>query len=816
MGIFNETAPKLWALGLPVMPLYPKDKAPIITNWQSLAERMPTPEEQSFWLKNYENYNIGLPLGPQSGCVALDIDTENPDLLRIIETLVPPSPWNRVGHKGKVMLFKFTGHKTFRIKDIDGVTICELLSTKTQVVLPPSIHPKTQAPYVADNNLEDVVRNLPELHPDIETILRSAFLEYGVTLSHSGWTRTTDYISKGSRDVKMTSVAGFFANGITRGELSVKEAINRMYAWYSSCVEKVAGDDVDIEKGIKNMFSFLVQDVTGPKQKPLPKGWDDDLSDEEKKAWGLNFDAEMEEWDYERLKAYLFDQFSLHGEDSPQRTDAIEYILKRISRSPNLTSLDEDRILKYITQSCKSIQLSAVRKRLSELKTGSVKGTDHTELAKATLAELSKVSDVRFYQDNFWQWQGSNWEILSKQEIYSIIANNFGHLPAATRASDHQGIVKVLQNIVEQGIVATPTFGVNFANGFVTTDGQLHQHAKGYGMTYTLPFRYLPEYSQDLRHCPKFEKFLKSVWGKEPDYEERVQSLREAVAATYFGMGTSFARAVLLFGIAGSGKSQLLEIIKNLLPANAVSYVPPYKFDDKFEVTELSRSIMNICGELKEDKKIPGAAFKQLIDGSAMNGQFKNRPIFSFIPKAMHWFASNHLPKTDDATEGFNRRWLILSFNHPVPKEEKVRDIGNLIVSEEREAIAAWVIGCIDKLTKKGDIFLPKSHYAIMQDLASENDTLFFFLTSEKGPRHVKDTSNLTAKIHVDRLYEEYTAFCYGIAHARPVGLRKYLQRLKELGIFMGFRIENMMVYGLTMEKDPRVIEETEPLFRSF
>jgi hypothetical protein len=297
---------------------------------------------------------------------------------------------DRVGNHGKVMLFKYTGQKTFRIKDIDGVTICELLSAKTQVVIPPSIHPKTQKPYVADADLADVIDKLPVLDPNIETILRQALMDNGVTLSHTGWTRTTDYISKGSRDVKMTSLAGFFANGVTRGELSVKEAINRMYAWYSSCVEKVAGDDVDIDKGIKNLLSFLAQDVIGPKGKTLPKGWDEGLSDDEKKSMGLNFDIELEEWDYERLRNYLYQQFSQFADDSIQRADAVEYILKRIARSPNLTSLEIDRILKYISQACKNFQLSALKKRLNELKTGDVRGTDHTEIAKAVMASLSK------------------------------------------------------------------------------------------------------------------------------------------------------------------------------------------------------------------------------------------------------------------------------------------------------------------------------------------------------------------------------------------------------------------------------------------
>lgn len=817
MGIFNENAPRLWAAGLPVMPLYPRDKTPIVNNWQQFAERMPTPDEQAFWLKNHENSNIGLPLGPQSGCIALDIDTEDADLIKIIESLVPISPWNRIGAKGKVMLFKYTGQKTFRIKDIDGKTICECLSARTQIVIPPSIHPKTQKPYVADRDITEAIKMLPTLNPEIETILRAAFMDYGITLSHSGWTRTTDYVSQGSRDVKMTSMAGFFANGITRGELSLKEAIGRMRAWHSSCVEKVAGDDVDIEKGIRNMISFLVQDVIGPRKKPLPRGWDDGISEDEKKAWGLNFDVEVEEWTYTQLRDYLVEQFSLSEPDSVQRTEAIEYVLARIARSPNLTSLDEDRILKYITQQNKNIMLSAVRKRLNELKMGSIKGTDHTEIAQALLLELKKYGEVRFHNDNFWCYNGSHWEIMEEQKILSIIAKEFGNLPAASKANDHRGVLRVLQSIIEQGITTnTNVTGVNFANGFVTPDGKIHPHSPVYGMTYTLPYRYLPEMNNLERDCPRFADFLKNVWGHYDDYEQRIKALREAIAETFFGMGTSFSRAILLYGVAQSGKSQLLTIVSSLFPPQALSYVTPYKFEDKFEVTELSRSIMNVCGELKEKVKIPGAMFKQIIDGSRLNGQYKGRQVFSFTPKATHWFASNYLPKTDDATEGFNRRWLILSFDKTVPTANRVRGLGDMIVAEEREAIASWAVSCIMRLSQAGDLTLPSSHFKFMGEMASENDTLFFFLTSEKGPRKSKEGIDCAMKIHADKLYESYSAFCYSTPPARPVGSRRYLQRLRELATFMGYKVDDMMVYGLTMEKDAKTLAATVPLTRDF
>lgn len=802
--LFVNNAPILWQYGLPVIPLRARTKEPFSYSWSQYKEKMPSPQEQDHWLRNYPDANIGLPLGPQAGCVAMDIDTEDPSLIEIIQKLCGYSPWERIGKKGKVLLYKFNGEKPFKIKDVSGHTICELLSTGNQVVLPPSIHPDTQQPYCSNCHIVDALPNLQNLHPDIESLLRNAFQQQGITLSHSGWTRTVDYVSQGSRDVKMTAMSGFLAAAVTRGELPLLEAIERLRAWKSLCVENVAGDDIDIEKGIRNLIQFLIQDVIGPKNRPLPLGWDSGMTEEQKEQWGLKFDDTHKEWSADQLREYLKIEFEKYSEGTVQRVASIEYVLQRISRSPHLNSLETDIILSYIAQTNrKEINLASLKKRLAELRGGDIQGNDHTEIARATLTDLQRIGDVRYFNDHFWQYKGSNWEILDHQSILSIIANNYGHLPAAKRSSDHVGIMKVLQNIIPQGDLDTKRIsGVNFANCFVTGEGIMLPHDPGFGCTYTLPFRYMPEKKDNH---PMFDKFLYSVWGHCEDYADRVQALREAMCATFFGLGPSFARAILLYGIAGSGKSQLLEIVKHMLPNDVISYVTPYKFDDKFEVTELSKSLLNVCGELQETNPIPGASFKSIIDGSVLNGQYKGRQIFSFQPRATHWFASNYLPKTKDVSEGFNRRWLVLTFDKPVDKTQKVRDIGNIIAAEEREAIAAWVIACAKELTQRGDFTLPRSHFETMRDVASENDTVFFFLTSDEGPRCSKENDlgkKTKTSLQVNSLYEKYTAFCYATARARPVGLRRFLQRLNELGNFMGFRVEGLMVFGLTMEKE--------------
>jgi putative DNA primase/helicase len=362
--IFLETAPAYWAKGMPVIPLRQGDKMPAagLDGWQFYAERMPTPAEQDAWLKSYPFSNIGIVLGPQSGLCMIDIDTRDETVKQTILNVLRPtmSPWQRVGAKGMVLAYRQpfdgTAIKTFRIKhaekpkaDGESQTIVELLSSRTQVVLPPSIHPDTKRPYVANAELLDILDDLPHIPREIENLLRHALIASGLELSHSGWTRVTDFVSVGSRDNQMTKVAGLMAQGVTRGELSFVDAVTRMTTWHETCVERVASDELDIRKGISNMVGFLTRDVMEQK-KVLPKEWDAGLDDETKKTYGLDFSEEHEEWSYDQLMNYMSVEFSKHPVNSKEFVMVVEYVLDRISRSKSLGGLAVNNLINYIRE----------------------------------------------------------------------------------------------------------------------------------------------------------------------------------------------------------------------------------------------------------------------------------------------------------------------------------------------------------------------------------------------------------------------------------------------------------------------------------
>ena len=168
--------------------------------------------------------------------------------------------------------------------------------------------------------------------------------------------------------------------------------------------------------------------------------------------------------------------------------------------------------------------------------------------------------------------------------------------------------------------------------------------------------------------------------------------------------------------------------------------------------------------------------------------QHKGRDRFSFKPRCAHWFASNHIPKTRDTSSGFNRRWLILTFNRPVPLEKRILNIAEAIVAEEREAIVAWAIGALPQLVARREYTLPASHGERIQELAGQNNSVYFFLAQsgrvQAGPKTLGDVSG--ARISADELFLEYESFCRRAGFARGVGRAKFLMGMRELSLEAG------------------------------
>lgn len=781
-NIYEQYAPLYHSLGLPAIPLFPREKRPSINDWNHYADQPLDKETAASWVKQNPNGNIGMALGATSGLIMIDIDTEDDALIQAILSVLPPSPWIRKGRKGMMMAYKYSPIKTHRIKNISGETIVECLSSRTQCVLPPSIHPDTKQPYTANCELVSVLDQLNFLPLNVEEILRNKLTEMKVNLSHSGWSRVTDYVSAGSRDTTLTEMAGLFAYAVVRGERSLKEAIGLLRAYHSEYIDNASGDVIEVDKHIQNLIKFLHRDVYD-KGRVLPRGWDEGFTAEELENMGVTLSQDETEWSFEEIQKYLQEQFEAHAEGKA-RAEAVERVLAKIARSNQLTRLDEDRALKYIVDvSGLGVPVSTFRARLRELRTGDVLGQDHSEIARAVLKDLEQINLMRYHGEKFMKWAGSHWVEEDKGQIKAKISANYGHMDACRKANDINGILNVLSFLMEQGIQRKDVRGINFANGFLTQELKLIPHDPDLGMTYTLPFRYIPE---EAGRFPLFDEFLSRAWGRDDDYQEKRNALQEAMCVTLFGMGSRFQRAILLHGAPQSGKTQLLRIVESMLPAEAKCAVPPEDWGDKFLPAQMHGRILNVIGELSERKLIDGQKFKDIVDGSEMSAQHKNQQVFKFKPTVTHWFASNHMPRTSDTSAGFIRRWLFLTFNYPVKATEKKTEVGNMIAAEEREQIVAWAAQAMPRLLQQQEYTQPHSHRELSNEAGNINNSVRYFI-KESGKVKLQVENGFVSEM---KLINSYTGFCLGAGGVKPVSSTRFRAMMRELSNEFGFKMK--------------------------
>ena len=681
-------------------------------------------------------------------------------------------------------------------------SLVEMLGAGSQIVLPPSIHPKTVQPYTANCGLVDVLDQVQSLPTNIEQLLREALGATGLTVGSAAYGAVTDYISTGNRDNTLVSMAGLFARDVLKGEKTLLEACQQIEVAVSQFMQKTYGDNIDPKKGPQKLIEFLVRDVTGPKAKVLPKGWDEGLSKEQRESWGLDqFSSENESWDAGQIKTYFDSHVEKAGvkDNVEQLVSIVKQALVKIASNPTLDPIEEDHLVQYFASvSGKKLTVAAVRRQLAQLRAGPIAGANHAEIAEAVIADLQELGgEIRCHNDLLWQWDGSCWAKMDEGDITKHIIKEYGSYKAATRASDHAGILKTIRGATKNPLQKNPIAGINFVNGFLTEDLELLDHHPDFGKTYTLPYPYQPE---KAGKCPRWQQMLVDYWGDDPDFAEKVTALGEVMALTLFGKMTEVQIAVCLYGVGHSGKSRIMEIVQALMPNEASTSLPPTMWGDKFGPAQLVGKLLNFAGELSEYQQIDSAKFKQIVSGEVIDAQEKNRPLFTFRPIAAHWFASNHLPRSRDSSDGFTRRWLFLCFTRAFPKDErKINDYHKVVVSEEREAIAAWAVQHMVRLrTENFRVTEPLSSIEQREQLENELNSVRDFLAvyrengwalvGEEACKNLAPEANYTT---FTALWNEYRSFCISQSIA-TVGSKAVSKRMNHLQGQFGFKLDKV------------------------
>ncbi|WP_319586760.1 phage/plasmid primase, P4 family [uncultured Desulfobulbus sp.] len=257
---------------------------------------------------------------------------------------------------------------------------------------------------------------------------------------------------------------------------------------------------------------------------------------------------------------------------------------------------------------------------------------------------------------------------------------------------------------------------------------------------------------------PMFDAFLKETFmSSVPDEEQQQLVLvQEIIGAIMLGLMARHQKAVQFYDPYGrAGKGTLERILTRLVPASFTSAVSPFKWDGEYYLASLAGSRLNTVGELSDSKPIPAAPFKTVTGGDLLTGRHPTHRPFTFKNEAAHLFMSNHLITTNDHSEAFFTRWLIVEFPNSrlcsgLPIDP---DLADRIIQNELPGIAQLALEGARRLMEKGSFSKSIVHDRLMAKWRRNTNSLEEFI-------HEDCDRGSEFKVRRSHLYEKYKVWC--------------------------------------------------------
>lgn len=158
---------------------------------------------------------------------------------------------------------------------------------------------------------------------------------------------------------------------------------------------------------------------------------------------------------------------------------------------------------------------------------------------------------------------------------------------------------------------------------------------------------------------------------------------------------------ITMIGSGRNGKTQYQKIIERFLGQdNITSAELDSLVKERFESAKLYRKLVCTMGETNFGMMSQTSLLKKLCGGDLISYEYKNKMPFTGHNYAKIIINTNSLPASNDTTEGFYRRWLILNWENNF--QESGRDIVDMIPDKEYSCLARKCIKVLSELLERG------------------------------------------------------------------------------------------------------------------
>lgn len=236
---------------------------------------------------------------------------------------------------------------------------------------------------------------------------------------------------------------------------------------------------------------------------------------------------------------------------------------------------------------------------------------------------------------------------------------------------------------------------INFGNGTLDLKtGTLCKHDWADYFRYVLPYDYDKNAS-----CPTFMKYLNEVMP-----EKEAQDVLSEYVGWLFMPGLKLEKILFLYGSGCNGKSVFIDVVEALLGKENISHESLSDLCGEYGAnsrSNLAGKILNTCSDVAPNA-FAGDLFKRIASGEPISTKILYKDVTTLTDYAKMIFCLNELPKTNDTSNGFYRRFLIAPFNVQIPKNRINPNLAKDIISHELPGIMNWVLKGRERLVKNG------------------------------------------------------------------------------------------------------------------
>lgn len=397
----------------------------------------------------------------------------------------------------------------------------------------------------------------------------------------------------------------------------------------------------------------------------------------------------------------------------------------------------------------------------------------HQYQAALRVLEAIGRADIIYAMGSFWRWSVSGvWRRIEDLEIKQLVQRTEASSKYLTGPFVNC-ILALVQNEMYRPDHAfdKDMRAINCSNGelhWTAGEWELRPHHRENYRTSQIPVSFDP-----VATAPRFEQFLEEIFRDDPDREDKIVLVCEAIGYSLLAT-CEYEKFFLLIGFGANGKSVLMAVVADLVGVVNSAAVQPSQFENKFQRAHLHGKLVNLVTEIAQGVEIADAPLKAIVSGEITTAEHKLKTPFEFSPICTCWFGTNHIPHTRDFSDGLFRRAEILTFNRTfggAEQDKKLRDK----LRAELPGILNLVLQAMAGVFERGYFTTTVSSEVAKKDWRLQADQVAQF---------VEDCCFVAAgnKETSERMYQTYKEWAAKVGINRTLNQKNFTNRMCKLG----------------------------------